>query len=358
MDKTCNSPKPSVFSFFKLRRKNRTSAERPKDIKSWIIHGFSEFFGTLLLTLLLAGLSTNITVVKGQGSPLTIENFLLHPIVVGFYVGFIAVGLVLFIFNRWSSDLNPAVSMYRYLCGSQTGWYVSYKIFMQMLAAIVAGAIIFAVGKATTEHHIGYLSNQPWNTITATKKAYYFFRGDWTPNYAMLSGSIWIFFIELIMTAILLFPIFSPNINDKYRDILIMFIISLAVWMGLLGGSVAINPFRGLAQQLPVLAFENNIASDGYLQIKNTLQGYDVIKDATNSVSAAVVSVYRNSVISATISMMLGGLFAPAFYMFMQGLTARWFNPCVLKIIGFKNKKAECMEKCEESNQNGKIEHK
>ncbi|MCU9940027.1 hypothetical protein NW739_04925 [Mycoplasmopsis felis] len=71
------------------------------------------------------------------------------------------------------------------------------------------------------------------------------------------------------MTAVLLFPIFSPNINGKYRDLFIMFIISMSVWMGILGGSAAINPFRGLAQQLPLLVFED--LSNGTEQIKKWL---------------------------------------------------------------------------------------
>ncbi|MBW0596907.1 hypothetical protein [Mycoplasmopsis anatis] len=117
------------------------------------------------------------------------------------------------------------------------------------------------------------------------------------------------------MTAILLFPIFSPNINDKYRDLMIMFIISLSVWMGILGGSAAINPARGLAQQLPYLF---NAAHTG----------------------ASVT----NSFIGGTIAMTLGSSLAPIFYLFIQGVTQKYVNPFVVYCIKFKNNRNNNMK--------------
>ncbi|TDV23258.1 glycerol uptake facilitator-like aquaporin [Mycoplasmopsis mustelae] len=334
-----------IFSYFKLKRLERFNAEKPKDIKTWIIHGLSEFFGTIMLSLLLAGLST--VVGSRNGKPIVIEHFLLHPVFVGFYAGFIAVGLILIIFLRWSSDLNPAVSIFRYLNGSQAGWYVSYKIFIQILGSIVAAAMIFGVGRATANSHPGYLSNLPWDAISSTKKAFYLFRGDSTSTTAIYSGSTWIFFIEMIMTSILLFPIFSPNIKNKYRDLFIMFIISLSVWMGILSGTAAINPFRGLAQQLSLLAFEPNPVQDGYLQINNVVGGYFNLSENTNATTKEAYDVYYNSVVSATISMILGGLIAPLFYITAQGITRKWINPFIVSSIKYRNNKNECMEKCQ-----------
>ena len=84
--------------------------EEPKSLNIWIKHGLSELIGTFILSLLLAGLS-----IVAIGSDKIIEVFMLHKIIVGFYAGFIAVGLVIFIFIRWSCDLNPAVTITEWL---------------------------------------------------------------------------------------------------------------------------------------------------------------------------------------------------------------------------------------------------
>ncbi|MCU9938391.1 hypothetical protein NW066_03495 [Mycoplasmopsis felis] len=152
------------------------------------------------------------------------------------------------------------------------------------------------------------------------------------------------------MTAVLLFPIFSPNINGKYRDLFIMFIISMSVWMGILGGSAAINPFRGLAQQLPLLVFED--LSNGTEQIKKMV---DTFSSEANFDGA---KLYYNSVVSATISLMLGGILAPVFYLFVQGITQRWINPFIIKVISYKNYKSEHMEKLSKTTPVNKIEQK
>ncbi|WP_322910932.1 aquaporin [Mycoplasmopsis felis] len=348
VNQNINEEKTSIFSFFKLKKTDRINSEKPKDVKTWVIHGISEYVGTILLSLLLAGLSTIIKV--SDGHIFRIEEYLIHNIIVGFYAGFIAVGLVLFIFLRWSCDLNPTVSFFRYLNGSQTGWYVVYKIFIQLLGAITAGAIIYGVGKLTNESHVGYFSNLPFDAITAAKKAFPDFQGVSNSQSALLSGSTWIFFIELVMTAVLLFPIFSPNINGKYRDLFIMFIISMSVWMGILGGSAAINPFRGLAQQLPLLVFED--LSNGTEQIKK------IVGMFSSEANFDGAKLYYNSVVSATISLMLGGILAPVFYLFVQGITQRWINPFIIKVISYKNYKSEHMEKLSKTKPVNKIEQK
>lgn len=289
-----NKTKYGIFDFFKFTKKRRQNTQEPANKQTWIKHAISEFIGTIFISMGLAGLS--IYVGNKQ-----IENlFLLHYTIVGFFAGFIVVGLCLFFFLRWSCDLNPAVTLTRYLNGTNTGRYALMKFAMQVLGMFAAAGIIYAIGINTSTTG---MPNSPILANVAAGKAFDNVKSD-----DVMAGSTWIFFTELVMTAILLFPIFSPNINDKYRDLMIMFIISLSVWMGILGGSAAINPARGLAQQLPYLF---NAASTG-----------------------ATVS---NSFIGGTIAMTLGSSLAPVFYLFIQGITQKYVNPFVVYCIKFKN---------------------
>ncbi|QNM93389.1 aquaporin [Mycoplasma sp. Pen4] len=343
-----------LFSFYKLKSSERSKAEKPKDLLSWFIFGLSEFVGTIFISLGLAGLS--IYVADGK---YVIEEYLLHPIIVGFFAGFIIVGICLFVFLRWSCDLNPAVTIYRYLSGRNNGWFAAYKIIIQFIGAFVAGAIIYAIGHATTDPQHG-LPNAPISSITAAKKA---FPTVFNQKTMLVDGTTWIFFVELVMTAILLFPIFSPNINEKYRDLMIMFIISLSVWMGLLGGSAAINPARGLTQQLPTLLFEKGSASQVFASTSHVV-GHPAFKDITtfeqlgysasdlgfSDINQLKSKIMYDSIVYGTAAMLLGDIFAPVFYLFVQGLTKTVVNPTVVKIIKFKNNRAKHIETPEQTN--------
>ncbi|EIE39992.1 hypothetical protein MCANUF31_01786 [Mycoplasmopsis canis UF31] len=320
----------SWFSYFNLKKSTRINAEKPKDLITWVIHGFSEVIGTILLSLFLAGLSTVIKLVKAK--PVVIEEYLIHPALVGFFAGFIAVGIVLFIFLRWSCDLNPSVTLTRYLNGTNDGWYASFKIFMQFIGALLAGLIIYAVGKSQVGQD--FVANMPINSISAADKVFAPFKNS-SVDTKLITGSIWIVFVELSITTILLVPIFSPRIEGKYRDTFIMAIISFSVWMGILGGTAAINPARGLAQQLPILMFENSNTQGFQAYTHNLLGNFE-----NNATSYA-----WNGVVSGTISMLIGTFIAPLFYIFLQGFTEKVFNPFVVKVIGFKNYKAKNMIK-------------
>ncbi|WP_406614245.1 aquaporin [Mycoplasma corogypsi] len=330
----------SFFSFYKLTQERRKNAEKPKDIRTWLIHGVSEFIGTIFIALSLAGLSLYIGKESSKNfTPIIIEDYLLHPILVGFYAGFVVVALCLFIFLRWSCDLNPAVSFMRYLNGTNNGYYTTYKILIQALGGVVAGAIIFAVGSVTAPELNGVkiLPNAPIDAISAAKKA---FPLTTTPTIA--SGTAWIFFVELVMTSILLFPIFSPNINNKYRDLFIMFVISMSVWMGLLGGSAAINPARGLSQQLPALFV--GPTSESIKAHVNLAKFATLVNTGNGDIVQASTTLYY-SIIAGTVIMIIADFLAPVFYLFVQGITQSLINPLIVKIIAYKNFKSQFMTK-------------
>lgn len=293
-----------LFSFFKLTPKQREHALKPKDTRTWIIHVISELIGTIFISLGLAGLSTYI------GSYTIEEHFLFLNVLVGFFAGFVIVGLCLFIFLRWSCDLNPIVTITRYLKGINNGWYAIYKIVIQVIGALIAGAIILGVGKAasTVSDDSLLLPNKAIDAFGSASKIFETFRP--TTEQGKFFGGLGVIFItEVFVSLILLFSIFSPTIKSKYRDFMILFIISMSVWAGILGGSAAINPARGLAQQLPSLYLFGQI---------------------TNPQVA-------KSLIWSTIIMILGDLFATFLYVFLQGFNEYYFNKMIHKVILYKN---------------------
>ena len=293
-----------IFKFFALTKNKRKLAEEPKDKIILVKHGISEFIGTFLLAMSLAGLSTIVA-----GTDKAVEFYMLHPIMVGFYAGFIAIGILLMIFLRWSCDLNPAVTITRMIKGTNTIRYGLFKIIIQFIAGIIAGLVIYALGKLGN----GEASNLAVTSTNAASKSFGSKLG-WAESEA--AGASWIFIVELIVTSILLFPIFSSAISDKYRDFIIIFIIAMSACIGIMGGSASLNPSRGLAQQIPGLFFGH---------------------EAGGAKSAS-------DIITASIAIQAGTLFAPIFYVMCQGLLSEYLNEAFIKIIKFKNYRSSNMK--------------
>lgn len=305
-----------LFSYFKVTRKDRKQVEQPKTLKIWLIHGASEFVGTILITLGLAGLST---VARKDG--MVAESFLGHDVLVGFYAGFLVVGFLLFTFLRWSCDLNPAVTLYRWLSGQNTSKYAIYKLVIQFVAGILAGMMIYAMGHAHGVHFSSTSTDVVANHGIRATGAYGKIMKDWqvanvSESTKIAVGAALIFVAEFVMMMILLFSIFSKSINPKYRDLMIMFIISLDVFIGILSGTAAINPARGLGQQIPGLFWGAHAGNAGSMQDLGM----------------------------ATLAMEMGTLLAPAGYLFVQGLTEHYINPFVVKVIGYKNNRTDHMD--------------
>ena len=295
-----------LFSYFKVSKKDRAGAQQPKDLKTWLVHGASEFVGTIVLTLGLAGIST---VANKNGH--VAESYFPHEVLVGFYAGLLVVGFVLFVHLRWSCDLNPAVSLYRWINGTNKTGYVIYKIAIQFVAAILVGLAMYGMG---TAHGAEYAGTHDLIANHAIRLSGVHGTFNYSPN--NVGRGFIIFVAELVMMMILLFTVFSSSINDKYRDLMIMFIISLDVWMGLLTGTAAINPARGLAQQVPGLFFG---AHAGYAKDMADI-GY------------------------ATLAMELGTLLAPFGYALVRGMTEHWINPSIHRIIAYKNFRTDNMK--------------
>ncbi|WP_036436714.1 aquaporin [Mycoplasma elephantis] len=292
-----------MFNYFKM--KDRSYAKEPNSWINWFKHLSAEFFGTIWISFGLAGLSILI-------NNKSVESFMIHNLIVAFYAGFIVVGIALLVFLRWSCDLNPAVTLYRMINGLNTCIYGLAKIAIQMIAGILTGLIIYWIGKNTNNNDAANLSI---SALAVSNK-------DFIESNSIAAGGAWIFFGEMVMTSILLFPIFSPNLKDKTRDILIMFIISLSVLFGLLLGSAAINPARGLAQQVPDLFFG----------LKNGSCAFKYVKDIQDA---------KIDLIVATLAMLFGSSLSAVFYALVQGILENYINPFVTKIIAYKNFKID-----------------
>ncbi|VEU75207.1 MIP family channel proteins [Mycoplasmopsis maculosa] len=312
-----------IFKYFKVKKEDRLMAQQPKDKKTWIKHIFSEIIGTFYLAFALAGLS--IFIPWNNGFKIFEHAFLLSPVILAFVAGFIIVGLALFIFARWSVDLNPSVTLYRWLNGTNTSLYAFVKIIMQIIGAILAGLLIYIIGHFTTKNGVdnffvysnqGHDANAYISAIASAKKDWLEFN-DQNTSTALASGALWIFFGEMIITAILLFSVFSPRFEGKYRDLMIFFIISLAVLLGLLIGSAALNPARGFSQQLPALFFG--------------------LKGKEN------LDLAQKDLLIATFAMLIGDLVAPFFYALVQGFSDKYVVNFINAVINFKNNKSKNM---------------
>jgi len=304
-----------LFKFYNLKHDPKIRhAEEPKDLITWIKHGFSEFIGTFVLSLALAGLSTVVASTTNEKSRV-VEEFMVSPILVGFYAGFIAVGFVLIVFLRWSCDLNPAVTITRMLRGTNTYRYGFYKIFIQFLGALLAGLVIWAFGHLA-DVTMKDTSDHVYNHAISAEKVYgNIFDPAKGTGHELIKGGVAIFAIETVITSLLLWPIFSPTISEKHRDWIIMLSISMTVWMAILGGSAALNPARGIAQQFPAIfsgPHAGNLESNADL-------------------------------IASTVSMEVGTFFGPFFYLFMRGFVSSYLNPIVHKMIAFRNTRTSNM---------------
>lgn len=302
-----------LFKFYNLKHDPKIRhAEEPKDLITWIKHGFSEFIGTFVLSLALAGLSTVVASGTGKEAKV-VEEFMVSPILVGFYAGFIAVGFVLIVFLRWSCDLNPAVTITRMLRGTNTYRYGFYKIFIQFLGALLAGLVIWAFGHLADATKDG---DRVYNHAISARNVYdKILKPAQGIGHKLIKGGVAIFAIETVITSLLLWPIFSPTISEKHRDWIIMLSISMTVWMAILGGSAALNPARGIAQQFPAI-FSGHHA--GNLESNADLM-------------------------TSTLSMEVGTFFGPFFYLFMRGFVSSYLNPIVHKMIAFRNTRTSNM---------------
>ncbi|MDJ1647806.1 aquaporin [Mycoplasma phocimorsus] len=325
--------KINLFEYFKIGK--RPDAVEPNSKLNWFKHLLSEFIGTIWLSFSLVILAVYVgSAEEAHGQVGTIinhaarvEDYLQNIPFVAMYAGFISVGIALFVFLRWSCDLNPAVTLYRWINGTNTTLYAFAKTVIQFIAAIITALIIYGLGSLTSPIDA---TNSTFDAIAATKKDFLV----WNDNNAA-SGFALIFFGELLITLILLWPIFTKRISDKYRDLFIMVIIVFSVAIGIQIGTAAINPARGLAQQLPDLIFGIKNGSTAYASAKSVL-GAGASHDALLEYASWELGF-------STLFMFLGCYSAPIVYALLQGFTDKFVNPFVVRVIGWRNFKKDAL---------------
>lgn len=281
--------------------KRRLELVQPTQKKDWLIYGLSEFIGAFVIAFALSALSINWI----NGKPL--EQFFGHKFFLGFFEGFIIKGSLILILIRWSVDINPAVTGYKVLIGYNSPLYGAYKITLQLLGGLLAGFLTYVIG---SQMDTGLINH----AISIDSIQDSFFNPESTSPSLIIT---FLFFIELIVTMIYLYPIFSKSIINEYRDLTIMLVISLNSFIGLAAGVgvSAANPVRVLALQLPYL-----------------IEGIESIGRFEHTTYALYITL--------TLVMLSAGFVAPLFYYGIYNIVISRVNPLIHKAIRFKNKRS------------------
>ena len=282
----------SIFQIFKFgKSRKKENLYTPSDARTWITHLLSEFFGTFLISIGLAGLTI---VMPNNKMPV---EYMKHEIIVGIY----AFGLVLFlliIFLRWSCDINPTVSVFRIINGTNSVQYGLAKITIQFLGGFVAGVMVWALTQ-----------NSILSGIDATKNNLGVFElGKYSNSHVPLSkpfAFFWELLVETFMIIVLLWSVFSKAINERYRVLIISLAISSVLMAGFVssGNSLTMNPARAMASQIPAIL-------DGQIN--------------------------HGGLLITTIALLLTGITGPFLYALIQGYSISYGNDLLLKAISFK----------------------
>lgn len=217
----------------------------PNNRRAWMIKLFSEFFGTIFLTWMIGLLGVTFggikfeTLLSGNG-----DDYLSN-LTIGFWVA-LDILICLFVFSRWSCDLNPAVTAYRIISKGNTRKYGYSKIAVQFIAAFAAGGLILL-----TQYISSQVSGGEYDGIYSDKNTWSAFRANEAPGPTdsnSFARHIVAFLGELAGTIILLWAIFTKSIKSPaVHDIVIVMIVGFGVAALLELSTVGWNPARTLA---------------------------------------------------------------------------------------------------------------
>lgn len=220
---------------------------KPTTKKVWVIKLLSEFFGTIFLIWMIGLLGVSFNGTKFEFILSGNSNSYVSHLAIGFWVAF-DILICLFVFSRWSCDLNPAVTLYRMLSKGNTLKYGFSKIAVQFLAAFAAAGLIlltqYVSGMTSgnpADYATGSLKNHNWSAFPASKDI-------GATNGGSLARHFIAFFGEMAGVTILLWTVFSKSIkNSAVRDLIIIMVIGFGVAALLEIGAVGWNPARTFA---------------------------------------------------------------------------------------------------------------
>ena len=218
----------------KITPKSRKGIEliEPHKLISWVIHFFSEIFGTLILTFLFGGLY--IVLPNGH----YIIDYLHNAIFISIYCGFIVVGILSLFFKRWSSDLNPIISIYKVIIGVETYRYCFFKIFSQIIGGVLCGLLIMWCTSNVIK--------TGRNTFINNKLARHGFFN--IISFSKLGGFFFTFISELYVGVLFIWAIFTKTIKKSYKQLTTFIIITYVAFLAISNGTSSFNALRAFAQ--------------------------------------------------------------------------------------------------------------
>lgn len=218
---------------------------------AWAVKLSSEFIGTIFLTWMIGILGVTFGGVKLEFLISYGMNTWASRLVIGFWVA-LDVAICLIVFARWSCDLNPAVTVYRWISGQHSRSYSISKLIVQFSAALVAGAAIMST--QAISHAVSGNAKDAIDAMTY-KSAWSAFSINDRPGFldgldgdTKIIKHVLAFVGEFIGGFILLWPIFTKYIKSPVlKDILVVMIVGFGVAALLELGTVGWNPARTLA---------------------------------------------------------------------------------------------------------------
>ncbi len=248
-----SSKKTNPYRLFRSKSKVHKLLDPKNKKEFWIILA-SELVSTWLLTLLLLILDSIHIKEESLLNFLSFNNLaksndkVFTQIVLCFYVFFV-VGFVILLFERWSCNANPTISFYLYVSGNCSGIFTFYKILVQFIGAILAGAI--ALGLALLSHGIDFSSissgMNPLGGFQANSIASFGTEGT---IWQFISAQGTAFFVEFAAAIGICFTLLSSGIKKNVKFISIILFFGVGIATASTSGVVGFNPARSFGPTL------------------------------------------------------------------------------------------------------------
>ncbi len=234
---------------FKIRKKNKAIL-------------LSEFIGTFILTiflLMLVSIEINkkplidYMTFKMYTDSQTLLDFIL------FIYIFLLIAVLILIFERWSANLNPVVSIYKLLIKKCSKKETFEKIIAQFIGAFIAGGLALLLAYLTSSKDVlnsmgGFYINDiaHFNNSNGVK---------------ISTSYIIAFIIEFLAAMGLCYFLFSNHIKEEYHLLAVSIYFGLAIGVVIDTGVVGFNPARSFG---PVLWHDFYLIGTGKLNVYNS----------------------------------------------------------------------------------------
>lgn len=201
---------------------------------------FSEMGSCFSITFLLLLLNTLIISHHPLAYWITIkDNSKISNVMIGLYV-FLVVLFTIVIFERWSCNANPTISLYFWLSKKCDGKNTMYKIIFQFIGAIIAGALAMAIVNGTDPNNI--YNHDGDFTGFAIQSVFAFGKENTLPYF--FSGTISIICVEFFAAIGICWSLTSNNIKPKFKLWSVLIYLFIAPAAAATTGVLSFNPAR------------------------------------------------------------------------------------------------------------------